>query len=119
MPPSATTASTPLARDEDVFLKAPGTQLFLNPPRVLILGAGSRGAAYAKAALSSTNSIVAAIAEPVAYKRAEFGRKYVWSEGQPEPGQAFEGWREWASYETERRKRQRNGQVCVFLWRAC
>jgi hypothetical protein len=109
MPPSATTASPPSAYDEDVFLKAPGTQLFLNPPRVLILGAGSRGSAYAKAALSSTNSIVAAIAEPVAYKRAEFGRKYVWGGGQPGPGQAFEGWREWVSYEEERRAMEKNG----------
>jgi len=109
MPPSATTSTPPSTLDDDVFLKAPGTQLFLNPPRILIIGAGSRGSAYAKAALSSTNSIVAAIAEPVAYKRAEFGRKYVWGEGEPGRGQAFEGWQEWVEYERGRRERERDG----------
>lgn len=109
MPLSATTASLPSAFDQDVFLVAPGTQLFLNPPRILIIGAGSRGSAYAQAALSSTNSIVAAIAEPVTYKRAEFGRKYVWGGGEPEVGQAFEGWWEWVEYETGRRERERSG----------
>ncbi|KAJ4349824.1 uncharacterized protein N0V89_008443 [Didymosphaeria variabile] len=110
MPPSATAPSPSSALNEDMFLKAPGTQLFLNPPHILIIGAGSRGSAYAKAALSSTNSIVAAIAEPIAYKRAEFGRKYVWGKEQPELGQEFEGWQEWVEYEKRRRERERIGE---------
>ena len=108
MPPSAT-VTTPPAIDDDIFLEAPGTQLFLNPPRILIIGAGSRGSAYAKASISSTNSIVAAIAEPIAYKRAEFGRKYVWGNGKPEPEQEFDGWKQWVEYETSRRERERAG----------
>lgn len=109
MPPSAVASTPPSTLDDDVYLKAPGTQLFLNPPRILIIGAGSRGSAYASASLSSTNSIVAAIAEPIAYKRAEFGRKYVWGERQPEVGQAFEGWQEWVEYERQRRERESKG----------
>ncbi|KAF1978611.1 streptomycin biosynthesis protein StrI [Bimuria novae-zelandiae CBS 107.79] len=96
--------------DDDIFLKAPGTQLFLNPPRVLIIGAGSRGSAYTEATLSSTNCIVAAIAEPVTYKRTEFGRKYIWGDGQPQPEQEFDGWRQWMKYETIRRQRERAGE---------
>lgn len=109
MPPAATDASPPAFFDNDPFLKAPGTQLFLNPPRILIIGAGSRGSAYAQAALSSTNSIVAAVAEPIAYKRAEFGRKYIWGRGQPEPEQEFDDWKQWVKYERSRRERERAG----------
>ncbi|KAL1610338.1 hypothetical protein SLS60_002004 [Paraconiothyrium brasiliense] len=114
MPPSATAHSPSSALNEDIFLKAPGTQLFLNPPRILIIGAGSRGSAYAHAALSSTNSIVAAIAEPIAYKRAEFGRKYIWGEEQPELGQEFEGWQEWVEYEKKRRGSARVGAPKIY-----
>ncbi|KAL5437325.1 hypothetical protein PMIN05_006275 [Paraphaeosphaeria minitans] len=100
----------PAAFDPDVFVKAPDLQRFPNPPRILIVGAGSRGSAYARAALASTNSVVAAVAEPVAYKRAAFGQKYVWGGGgQAGAGQQFEGWREWRAYEEGRRERENDG----------
>ena len=108
MPPAATGSSPPVV-DEGDFLKRPGTQLFLNPPRTLIIGAGSRGCAYAEATLSSTNCSVAAVAEPIAYKRAEFGRKYIWGAGEPEPEQQFDSWNQWVKYEQSRRERERAG----------
>jgi len=99
-----------LEADESAFLQAVGKQTFANPPRVLIIGAGSRGTAYAEAAQSSTNSIVAAVCEPNDYKRAEFGRKFIWGDGgEAKNHQAFRGWKEWKEYETKRRVQESAG----------
>ncbi|KAF1841994.1 streptomycin biosynthesis protein StrI [Cucurbitaria berberidis CBS 394.84] len=98
--------------EEAAFLKAPGKQTFTNPPRVLVIGAGSRGTAYAKAALSSTNAIIAAVCEPIAYKRNEFGRKFIWGSDEgavASHGSAFVDWREWVEYETSRREQEVKG----------
>jgi predicted dehydrogenase len=94
----------------NVFLKAPGRQEFKNPPHVLIIGAGSRGSAYAEASLSSTNAIVAAVAEPVEYKRIEFGKKFIWGSGEPKPEQQFSDWKQWLKFEETRRQRERAGE---------
>ena len=40
-----------------------------SPPRVLIIGAGSRGRGYAQAVVEGSNGVVAAVAEPDEYKR--------------------------------------------------
>ncbi|KAF2797384.1 streptomycin biosynthesis protein StrI [Melanomma pulvis-pyrius CBS 109.77] len=95
---------------ETAFLSAPGRQTFAVPPRVLIIGAGSRGTAYAKAALASTNSTIAAIAEPLPYKRTEFGQKFIWGADGPKPEQQFEHWRQWVKYEEARRAREKAGE---------
>ncbi|PSN72094.1 NAD(P)-binding protein [Corynespora cassiicola Philippines] len=101
------------------FLHPHPKQHFPSPPRVLIIGAGSRGHAYASALLASTNCPIAAIAEPIAYKRAEFGRKFIWGEGEEAgPGQAFADWREWVGYEEARRKEggsREEGVSAVFV----
>lgn len=87
---------------------------FQNPLRILIIGAGSRGTAYAEGTLESTNCVIAAVAEPIAYKRQVFGERFIWGEqvGRQESngdgegvkkkqeGQEFEGWREWVDYGT-------------------
>ena len=71
------------------------------PVRVLIIGAGSRGTAYAEGTSEATNCVIAAVAEPVRYKREVFGGRFIWGgdggkkEGE---GQEFEGWREWVEY---------------------
>lgn len=60
----------------------------LTPPRILIIGAGSRGHAYARAiAAHPTRGRVAGVAEPVAYKREEFRRRY----GAPDSGTDSKG----------------------------
>ncbi|KAH0020870.1 streptomycin biosynthesis protein StrI, partial [Aureobasidium melanogenum] len=74
-------------------------------PRILIIGAGSRGTAYARAVSESGNGIVAAVAEPIAFKRNLLGSKYIWdpSEG-PSDGQEFNDWKHFLQWETKRRK---------------
>jgi predicted dehydrogenase len=100
-----------LESEATAFLQAPGKQTFANPPRVLIIGAGSRGTAYAEATLSSTNADIVAVCEPNEYKRAEFGRKFIWGEkNKAQRGQAFRDWEEWKEYELERRKGEREGK---------
>ncbi|PVH93991.1 NAD binding Rossmann fold oxidoreductase-like protein, partial [Periconia macrospinosa] len=107
----APSAITPPSNDISSFLEPIPKSNFVNPPRILIIGGGSRGTAYAKGTHESTNAIIAAIAEPIAYKRAEFGRKFIWGEGgKSEEGQAFAGWKEWVEYETSRRAREQAGE---------
>ncbi|KAF2997572.1 hypothetical protein E8E13_001915 [Curvularia kusanoi] len=92
------------------FLKAPNFQNFETPPRVLVIGAGSRGTAYAEAILEGTNATVAAVCEPIDSKREAFGRRFIWSgQSSRQPGQQFENWREWVEYEERRRDTEAKG----------
>lgn len=72
-------------------------------PGFIVIGAGSRGHAYARAVTASTNGFIAAVAEPDAFKLRDFGAKYIWGKEQPRPGQAFSDWTEFLEYENERR----------------
>jgi predicted dehydrogenase len=92
------------------FLSPPRKQHFSTPPRVLVIGAGSRGAAYARAVLNSTNCSIVSVCEPVAYKRTEFGRKFIWGRSTPKPEHEFADWRQWVQYEQGRRERERAGE---------
>ncbi|KAG0057193.1 hypothetical protein BGZ90_005391, partial [Linnemannia elongata] len=74
--------------------------------RFLVIGAGSRGNAYARAVTTVTPGVIHAVAEPNKFKRREFGRNYIWgTEGTSTEGQEFADWREWVNWEIERRKR--------------
>ncbi|TKX26463.1 oxidoreductase-like protein 9 [Elsinoe australis] len=79
-------------------------------PQVLIIGAGSRGNAYAQAIDKSGLGVVAAVAEPIEYKRRLLGARHIWK-GQDEssPGQEFADWRDFLTYETRRRNGSSNG----------
>ena len=84
------------------------------PLSFLIIGAGSRGNAYATA-LSSNDTIngsVGAIAEPIASKRHSFYRKYIstLTEQEPRRGDVFETWQEFLIYEWDRRSREQEGE---------
>lgn len=82
------------------------------PPRLLIIGAGARGDAYARAVTESTTASIVAVAEPIPHKREALGRKYIWGPaGQPAQGQSFDGWKEFAQYEQRRRKKQADGET--------
>jgi predicted dehydrogenase len=73
-------------------------------PRILIIGAGSRGDTYARAVYESGRGIVAAVAEPIAFKRKLLGSKYIWGpNASPSAGQEFDGWKAFLSWETQRR----------------
>lgn len=78
-------------------------------PRFLIIGAGARGHAYARAVTESTNGIIAAVAEPIASKREALGRKYIWKDDGPSIGQHFETWQDFVRYSRNRSELQFNG----------
>lgn len=97
--------------DDASFLKAPPKQDFITPPRILIIGAGSRGTSYAQAALSCSNATIVAVAEPNEFKRNLFGSKFIWpTVGVPQFGQCFKDWREWVKYEKERQESVKTGK---------
>ncbi|KAI0815490.1 NAD(P)-binding protein [Xylaria sp. FL0064] len=82
------------------------------PPRLLVVGAGSRGRTYARCSLQSSNGVIAAVADPDDYKRQDFGSKFVWGKTTPPPdGTSFRNWREFVAWETDRRKRQEAGET--------
>ena len=80
-------------------------------PQFLVIGAGSRGNAYARAVTVATAGRITAVAEVDAFKRTSFGQKYIWHEGAPRSGQAFGSWQEWVAWESARRQsRSREGK---------
>ncbi|KAH0541434.1 hypothetical protein FGG08_004124 [Glutinoglossum americanum] len=81
-----------------------------NPPRILIIGAGSRGGSFGRAIYSSTNGCVAAVAEPIDFKRKAFGSKHIWGFEEPREGEEFTGWKEFIEWELQRRERAKNGE---------
>lgn len=90
--------------------KAPASE---NPPRLIIIGAGSRGNHYANAIDSVSNGIVAAVAEPLECKREALGRRHIWGDKRPSEGQCFTNWREFLEYELNRRRRVAAGEEGV------
>jgi predicted dehydrogenase len=86
-------------------LPPPRPPMSASPPRVLIIGAGSRGRAYSRAIVGSCNGLVAAVAEPIAYKRDLLGRNFIWGVGKPVEGQSFANWKEFVAWELKRRER--------------
>lgn len=73
-------------------------------PRILIIGAGSRGNAYARAVSQSGKGVVAAVAEPVQFKRHLLGSKYIWNPAKgAQPGQEFDDWKAFLQWERRRR----------------
>ncbi|KAK2767799.1 hypothetical protein FQN54_003958 [Arachnomyces sp. PD_36] len=80
-------------------------------PRFLVIGAGSRGNAYARAVTQVTSGIIHSVAETDDFKRREFGKTYIWgSEGSPSEGQQFGDWKEWLAWEQERRRKKEAGE---------
>ena len=85
----------------------------MDPPRILVIGAGSRGNAYARAISQSSSGQVVAVADPVSSKRRRLGRKYIWGEGQATEGQEFEDWKDFVAWEHDRRARSRAGRTAA------
>ncbi len=81
------------------------------PPRILIIGAGSRGRAYAEAVRCATHGVVAAVAEPDDFKRRNLGAKYIWGAGTPTEGSEFASWEDFIAYERHRRRTAAAGGV--------
>lgn len=85
-------------------------ELSSSPPRLLVIGGGSRGNAYARAVKESTNGLIVAVAEPLELQRRQLGRKYIWGNAGPKEGQEFCGWREYLDYELRRRRLAESGK---------
>ena len=87
------------------------------PLSFLVIGAGSRGNAYATALSEDAgiNGYVGAVAEPIASKRRSFWRKYISGgeegEEEPRPGDVFETWQGFLDYEVDRRNRKLRGET--------
>lgn len=94
-----------------------------SPPRVLVIGAGSRGRTYARCTVTSCNGVVVGVVEPDDYKRRRFAELFILrgahqeeKEGEAEEGTQFRDWRDFIAYETERRRRagaEPSGSVLV------
>jgi predicted dehydrogenase len=98
-PPQTTPATTP----------TPGP----HAPRVIFIGAGSQGHAYAAPIVKLGLGHVAGICEPIAFKRQEFGQKYIWglTKRKPLEHEEFDGWEDFVKYEGNRRERVITGEI--------
>lgn len=76
-------------------------------PRIVIIGAGSRGSAYARAITTAGEGHVIAVCEPASVPRREFGDKYVWGpkNRDAKPHEQFPSWPEYITYEQDRRQK--------------
>lgn len=105
-----------ISTEKDLTITAPSRPPpSANPPRLLVIGAGSRGQAYAHAVNLSTNGRVVAVAEPHPFKRAQFVKNYVSSaDGGAGRGDVeFESWTDFIRYEKDRRRRAAAGEPNV------
>lgn len=101
-----------VADDLNHLEAAPRPEFSKSPPRIVIIGAGSRGNSYARATTRSSNGIVVAVAEPIAYKRQKLGDQYVWGKDSgPVEGQEFVGWKDFVKWELVRRIRKDKGEA--------
>ncbi|KAE9985613.1 hypothetical protein BLS_006696 [Venturia inaequalis] len=117
VPSSNTTTSSSASSNDDSFqvIDIPSTisSTTENVPRVLIIGAGSRGHAYSKPIQRLGLGQIVGVCEPMAFKRQEFGQRYIWG---PEarvarPHEEFEDWNDFVKYETTRRQRVAAGEI--------
>ena len=79
-------------------------------PRFLIIGAGSRGNAYARAVYASRIGSIASVADPIVSNRQRLGQKYIWPDGMRQEDQEFDTWQDFLKYETARRERESAGE---------
>lgn len=97
-----------------VRLPAPDRPPFSqSPPRLLIIGAGNRGWTYAQTIEESSNGVLVGVVEPIALKRRQLGRRYIWGKGEPVAGQEFEDWPTFVAWELERRTKTASGAADV------
>jgi predicted dehydrogenase len=75
-----------------------------HPPRLILIGGGSRGSSLARAIVHGSNGHLVAVAEPDPFKRRQLGRHCIWGLEDPKEGEEFETWREFLEWETARRE---------------
>ncbi|SZE99352.1 unnamed protein product [Blumeria hordei] len=79
-------------------------------PKILIIGAGARGNAYARAICNSTNGKLLCVAEPILKKRKRFGEQFIWGKSRSDEGQEFESWQDFLVWEQVRRSKASDGE---------
>lgn len=80
-------------------------------PRIFIIGAGSRGSAYAWAIKIGTPGTIVGVAEPVEFKRDLFASKHALDVS---AGLVFEDWKQMIATEEAREKLKREVDgICV------
>jgi predicted dehydrogenase len=82
-------------------------------PRLLFIGAGSQGNAYAPPVVKRGLGRVVGVCEPIPFKRQEFGKKYIWglTKRLPLPHEEFDDWADFVAYEVKRRERLVAGEI--------
>lgn len=81
-------------------------------PRILVIGAGSQGHAYAEPITRLGFGQIVGVCEPISWKRKDFGQKYIWSaSGSSSPHEEFEDWKDFIEYEKKRRERIKTDQL--------
>ena len=89
----------------------PATHSIRRGPRILTIGAGSQGHAYAEPITRLYLGQIVAVCEPIPFKRAEFGARYIWGQRPPLAHEEFEGWEDFVKYEIDRRERLKDGKI--------
>ena len=75
----------------------------------LIIGAGSRGNAYAEALQCTAGGAIIGVAEPILFKRNLFAEKYIWPH-HPRSDQCFDSWQAFVRHETHKQKKRIEGE---------
>ena len=96
---------------EDVNGHTSGTESPAKP-RLAIIGAGSRGNAYARATVDSGLGIIAAIVEPIEFKRKLLGSKCIWYKSKPTPEQEFSDYQSFIKF-IEQKQRDKAAGVAI------
>lgn len=91
----------------------PAPAIGTHAPRILTIGAGSQGHAYAEPITRLKFGQIVAVCEPILFKREEFGRKYIWglTNRSALPHEEFEDWTDFIEYEKKRRERVKTGEI--------
>ncbi|KAE8444126.1 hypothetical protein EG329_000814 [Mollisiaceae sp. DMI_Dod_QoI] len=92
---------------------APAPIMRPHTPRILVIGAGSQGHAYAEPITRLGLGRIVAVCEPILWKREDFGQRYIWglSNRPPFAYEVFEDWKYFIEYEKTRRERLRAGLI--------
>jgi predicted dehydrogenase len=115
--PSSTTTTSSKPDDSFHIIEKPNsntpTTIDDNAPRILIIGAGSRGHAYSKPIQRLGVGKIVAVCEPIPFKRKEFGERYIWGlqSRAAKAYEEFESWNDFVEYETARRRRVDAGEI--------
>jgi predicted dehydrogenase len=80
-------------------------------PRIVFIGAGSQGHAYAAPIRKLGLGSIIGICEPILFKQQDFGKRYIWGERLARSHETFTDWRGFVEYETSRRAKVQSGEI--------